>query len=226
MPTTKEQGYCSSQPQKSQSVVKTAVSWLQGRDIWAARLAGSEAGAFINTERDRLPATPIELQYLAQREQKLICSQLVGRKCVSSWRRWHIALWVFFFFFFWLTSTCGHKCKKQESIWNVKLQGVKRKGEKVGVHKTIPTELYVKQLHFNNSFPFHMLICDHSIYTVVLFLWQYVNYNYVFYLYHLTVFYCTSNGWTALTVHSAFIAPLKYPKALCKALSLTYSHTH
>lgn len=133
----------------------------RGRDIWAARLAGSEAAAFISAERDRLPATPIELQYLAQREQKLICSQLVGRKCVSSWRRWHIALWVFFF---WLTSTCGHKCKKQESIWNVKLQGVKRKGEKVGVYKTISPELHVKQLHFNNSFPFHMLICDHSIY--------------------------------------------------------------
>lgn len=99
-PSTSKQGYCSGQRQTSQSLLETAASRLQGQDIWAEGLAGSEAGAFINTEPDKLPATGIELQYLAQREQKLICSQLVGRKCVSSWRRWQIAPWVFFFFFF------------------------------------------------------------------------------------------------------------------------------
>lgn len=37
--------------------------------MWAERLLESEAGAFINTERDKLLATPTELQYLAQKQQ-------------------------------------------------------------------------------------------------------------------------------------------------------------
>lgn len=37
--------------------------------MWAERLLESEAGAFINTERDKLLDTPTELQYLAQTQQ-------------------------------------------------------------------------------------------------------------------------------------------------------------